>query len=93
MTDLTADPAASTLVAKVWNLAHVLNGAGVGSGEYTEQVTYLLFLKLDAERVEEEGLDHLLPESCRWSDLAPSPVPSWPAPTPPFSTGSAASPA
>ena len=71
MTDLTADPAASTLVAKVWNLAHVLNGAGVGSGEYTEQVTYLLFLKLDAERVEEEGLDHLLPEGCRWSNLAP----------------------
>jgi len=39
MNDLTADPAASTLVSKVWNLAHVLNGAGVGSGEYTEQVT------------------------------------------------------
>jgi len=71
MNDLTADPAASTLISKVWNLAHVLNGAGVGSGEYTEQVTYLLFLKLDDERVEEEGLPSLLPEACRWQQLAP----------------------
>ena len=71
MNDLQADPAASTLVSKVWNLAHVLNGAGVGSGEYTEQVTYLLFLKLDDERVEEEGLPSLLPEACRWPRLAP----------------------
>ena len=71
MSDLTADPAASTLISKVWNLAHVLNGAGVGSGEYTEQVTYLLFLKLDDERVEEEGLPSLLPEACRWPRLAP----------------------
>ena len=33
MTDATADPAASTLTAKVWNLAHVLNNAGVGAGD------------------------------------------------------------
>ena len=44
---------------------------GSGSGEYTEQVTYLLFLKLDDERVEEEGLPSLLPEACRWPRLAP----------------------
>ena len=43
-------PAAGNLTAKVWNLAHVMNDAGVGAGDYVEQVTYLLFLKLDAER-------------------------------------------
>ncbi len=59
----------SQLTQKVWNLAHVMNNAGVGSGEYVEQVTYLLFLKLDAER-EEDGLPSLLPEDCRWARLA-----------------------
>lgn len=59
----------NVLTAKVWNLAHVMNNAGVGSGDYVEQVTYLLFLKLDAER-EEDGLPSLLPEDCRWARLA-----------------------
>jgi hypothetical protein len=58
----------NVLTAKVWNLAHVMNNAGVGSGDYVEQVTYLLFLKLDAER-EEDGLASLLPEDCRWARL------------------------
>ncbi len=59
----------SQLAAKVWNLAHVMNNAGVGAGDYVEQVTYLLFLKLDAERAE-DGLPSLVPESCRWTRLA-----------------------
>ncbi len=36
MSDVT-----STLTAKVWNLAHVMNNAGVGAGDYVEQVTIL----------------------------------------------------
>jgi type I restriction enzyme M protein len=60
----------TVLVQKVWNLAHVMNNAGVGSGDYVEQVTYLLFLKLDAER-EADALPSLLPEECRWARLAP----------------------
>jgi type I restriction enzyme M protein len=59
----------NVLVQKVWNLAHVMNNAGVGSGDYVEQVTYLLFLKLDAERAE-DGEPSLLPEDCRWAHLA-----------------------
>ena len=59
----------SQLAAKVWNLAHVMNNAGVGAGDYVEQVTYLLFLKLDAERAE-DGLPSLVPEPCRWGGLA-----------------------
>ena len=68
-TDATADLAASRLTAKVWNLAGVMNNAGVGAGDYVEQVTYLLFLKLDAER-EEDGLPSLVPPSCRWGAWA-----------------------
>jgi len=33
----------SAIVQKVWNYAHVLKNAGVGYGDYVEQITYLLF--------------------------------------------------
>ena len=33
----------SSIVSKVWNYAHVLKNAGVGYGDYVEQITYLLF--------------------------------------------------
>jgi len=36
----------SAIVSKVWNYAHVLKNAGGGYGDYVEQITYLLFLKL-----------------------------------------------
>ena len=38
------------LVSKVWNDAHVLRDQGISYGDYVEQITYLLFLKMDAER-------------------------------------------
>ena len=38
------------LVSKVWNYAHVLRDQGVSYGDYIEQITYLLFLKMDQER-------------------------------------------
>lgn len=40
------------LVAKVWNYAHVLRDQGISYGDYIEQITYLLFLKMDQERTE-----------------------------------------
>jgi type I restriction-modification system DNA methylase subunit len=39
----------ASIVSKVWNYAHVLKNAGVGYGDYVEQITYLLFLKLADE--------------------------------------------
>jgi hypothetical protein len=45
-----------SLGAKVWNYAHVLRDAGVSYGDYLEQITCLLFLKMDEERT--ENLDH-----------------------------------
>ncbi len=42
---------AQSLVAKVWNFAHVLRDQGVSYQAYISQVSYLLFLKMDEERV------------------------------------------
>lgn len=39
------------IVNRVWNYAHVLRDEGVGYGDYVEQLTYLIFLKMTAERV------------------------------------------
>jgi type I restriction enzyme M protein len=36
----------SALVQKVWNYAHVLKDDGLAFMDYTEQITYLLFLKM-----------------------------------------------
>ncbi|KLJ02108.1 class I SAM-dependent DNA methyltransferase [Luteimonas sp. FCS-9] len=40
---------ASTLVQKVWNFCHTLRDDGVGYGDYLEQLTSLIFLKLAHE--------------------------------------------
>lgn len=39
----------SVIVSKVWNFANVLRDDGVGYGDYLEQITYLLFLKMADE--------------------------------------------
>ena len=45
---------------KVWSYAHVLRDEGIAYGDYVEQITYLLFLKMDEERTEllERDVDH-----------------------------------
>ncbi|WP_417371853.1 N-6 DNA methylase [Gelidibacter japonicus] len=39
----------SSIISKVWNFASVLRDDGVGYGDYLEQITYLLFLKMADE--------------------------------------------
>ena len=39
----------SSIVSKIWNLAGVLRDDGVSYGDYLEQITYLLFLKMADE--------------------------------------------
>ena len=39
----------SSIISKIWNLASVLRDDGVGYGDYLEQITYLLFLKMADE--------------------------------------------
>jgi len=36
----------SSIISKIWSFAHVLRDDGVGYGDYLEQLTYLLFLKM-----------------------------------------------
>lgn len=61
----------STLIAKVWNFATVLRDAGLTYTDYVSQLTYLLFLKMDDERVDVLGEQSALPDGCRWRDLLP----------------------
>lgn len=56
------------LLSKVWNIANVLSAAGIGFTDYIIQLTYILFLKMDAEK-EEAGLASYLPEGCKWKDI------------------------
>ncbi len=58
----------SEIVNKVWNYAHVLRDDGVGYGDYVEQITYLIFLKMAAER-EHAGQTIKVPDKYSWSKL------------------------
>ncbi len=60
---------AQTLVAKVWNFAHVLRDQGVSYQAYISQISYLLFLKMDEERVTQIGGASMLPDGARWGDI------------------------
>jgi type I restriction enzyme M protein len=60
----------SSLVSKVWNYAHVLRDQGISYGDYVEQITYLLFLKMDEERSELLGEPSIIPKKWRWDQLA-----------------------
>ncbi len=61
---------ARRLVDKLWSYCNVLRDDGVGTIEYTEQLTYLLFLKMAHER-ETRVLrpERIVPEHCSWQRL------------------------
>ena len=56
----------SDIVAKLWNLCHVLRDDGVSYSEYVTELTYLLFLKM----LEETKREDRLPAKYRWAELA-----------------------
>lgn len=60
----------AALVSKVWNYAHVLRDQGVSYGDYLEQITYLLFLKMDEERESLLGEGSSVPLEWRWSTIS-----------------------
>ena len=57
------------LAKKVWKLATTLAGQGIGFTDYITQLTYLLFLKMDAENVEMFGEESAIPAECQWHEL------------------------
>lgn len=58
------------LVDKLWAFCNVLRDDGVGTLDYTEQLTYLLFLKMAHER-ETRALnpEKIVPAECSWQRL------------------------
>jgi len=53
---------ASEIATKARNYAHVLRDDGVGYGDYVEQITFLIFLKMTDER-ETSGQQVAVPEN------------------------------
>ena len=60
-----------TINQKVWELANVLAGQGIGFTDYITQLTYLLFLKMDFENVQLRPgkIQSALPVGYQWQDL------------------------
>jgi len=61
---------ARQLVDKLWNFCNILRDDGVSTIDYTEQLTYLLFLKMAHER-ETRPLnpETIVPKDCSWQRL------------------------
>ena len=59
----------SQLLNKVWQVANVLAGQGIGFTDYITQLTYLLFLKMDYENSELFEEESSIPEEYRWDKL------------------------
>jgi len=58
------------IVAKVWSFCHVLRDAGVSYGDYLEQLTYLIFLKMADEYANPPyNRDIGIPKELNWPSL------------------------
>ena len=61
---------ASTIVQKLWNYCHVLRHDGVGYGEYTQQLTNIIFLKMADEQTKPPfSRKPLIPKGYDWESL------------------------
>ena len=60
----------SALVNKLWAFCNVLRDDGVGTLDYTEQLTYLLFLKMAyARETRDLNTEKIVPRECSWQLL------------------------
>lgn len=64
----------SQLVQKLWNYCNVLRDDGMSYGDYVEQLTFLLFLKMDDERREAAEVfgtpfKSAIPKQINWQSL------------------------
>lgn len=65
-----AASSAKQLVDKLWSFCNVLRDDGVGTIDYTDQLTYLLFLKMAHEQ-ERNPIrpEKVVPDDCSWQRL------------------------
>ncbi len=60
------------IVSKVWSFCNTLRDDGVGYGDYLEQLTYLLFLKMADEYTKPPyNRKLLIPQEYNWQRLTP----------------------
>ncbi len=57
----------NAIVARLWNLCHILRDDGITYHQYVTELTYLLFLKMMQERGPE--YEKQIPKGLRWRDL------------------------
>ncbi len=57
------------LVSKLWNYCNILRDDGLSYGDYVEQLTYLLFLKMAEEQAQLRGKPSAVPEGYGWPSL------------------------
>ena len=59
----------STIVQRLWNYCNVLRDDGMSYGDYVEQLTYLLFLKMADEQERLLGKTGTIPDELDWQSL------------------------
>jgi len=59
----------ATIVQRLWNYCNVLRDDGVSYGDYVEQLTYLLFLKMADEQTKLLKKPYTLPKGLDWQSL------------------------
>ncbi len=57
---------AQQIVAKLWNYCNILRDDGLSYGDYVEQLTYLLFLKMADEQARLLGKPSAIAEDLGW---------------------------
>ena len=63
-------PSANSIVQRVWNYCNVLRDDGMSYGDYVEQLTYLLFLKMADESTNLLGKVNVIPDEVSWQSLS-----------------------
>ena len=57
------------LVQKLWNYCNILRDDGLSYGDYVEQLTFLLFLKMADEQARLRGTPSAVPKGFSWPEL------------------------
>lgn len=57
------------IVQKLWNYCNILRDDGLSYGDYVEQLTYLLFLKMADEQSKLKGKSSPIPKGYDWESL------------------------